>query len=255
MENKGIKLNVVSCNGMITGFKLSRSGDLEDLILGSQIHGFVIKMRMGSDKCIVSALINMYGKCGCSSQISQVFEEVDLVVKPCTVSSKIQLVTVVAKAYAFRKKASKDLRIEMDSSAFANASSRWPVLLQDACKLLDAMSEPDMVSWSALFSGYTQLGHESEAKEIAMRDDECSTSEEDFDMSFCIGDDEVRFCCEEMKTACDAYLASLVCDMERAMLRIEYGLDETAHLLVAACLQIFMRELPSSVPNPNVTRL
>ncbi|KAI8557105.1 hypothetical protein RHMOL_Rhmol05G0309200 [Rhododendron molle] len=166
-------------------------------------------------------------------------------------------------------------------------------------------------------------GEDTDA-EISMGDDECSTSEEDFDMSFCIGDDEVRciryniaslsrpfkqmlygsfsesrrekinfsqngisvkgmraaeifsreksvdsfepdvvlellslanrFCCEEMKTACDAYLASLVCDMERAMLLIEYGLDETAHLLVAACLQVFMRELPSSVRKPNVTR-
>ena len=32
-----------------------------------------------------------------------------------------------AKAYALRKKASKDLCMEMDSSALANASSRWPV--------------------------------------------------------------------------------------------------------------------------------
>ncbi|KAG5550640.1 hypothetical protein RHGRI_015553 [Rhododendron griersonianum] len=170
----------------------------------------------------------------------------------------------------------------------------------------------------------SQSRREDTDAEISMGDDECSTSEEDFDMSFCIGDDEVRciryniaslsrpfkqmlygsfsesrrekinfsqngisvkgmraaeifsreksvdsfepdvvlellslanrFCCEEMKTACDAYLASLVCDMERAMLLIEYGMDETAHLLVAACLQVFMRELPSSVRNPNVTR-
>ncbi|XP_057512838.1 ethylene-overproduction protein 1-like [Actinidia eriantha] len=63
-----------------------------------------------------------------------------------------------------------------------------------------------------------------------------------------------KFCCEEMKSACDAYLASLVCDMEKALLLIEYGLDETAHLLVAACLQVFLRELPSSMHNPNVMR-
>ncbi|GFY82402.1 tetratricopeptide repeat (TPR)-containing protein [Actinidia rufa] len=127
--------------------------------------------------------------------------------------------------------------------------------------------------------------------DFSVGDDGCSTSEEDGDMSFCIGDDEVRciryniaslsrpfnamtrsvdsfdpdvvlellslankFCCEEMKSACDAYLASLVCDMERALLLIEYGLDETAHLLVAACLQVFLRELPSSMHNPNVMR-
>ncbi|KAL7265601.1 hypothetical protein ACSBR1_003392 [Camellia fascicularis] len=63
-----------------------------------------------------------------------------------------------------------------------------------------------------------------------------------------------KFCCDDMKSACDAYLASLVYDMERAMLLIDYGLDETAPLLVAACLQVFMRELPSSIHNPSVMR-
>ena len=155
-------------------------------------------------------------------------------------------------------------------------------------------------------------------------EEECSTSEEDGDLSFCIGDDEIRcirykmallsrpfgamlygefkesrrekinfsqngisadamraaeifsrtkrlswfnvhivlellslanrFCCEEMKHACDVHLASLVSDMEDAMLLIEYGLEETAYLLVAACLQVFLRELPSSIHNPNVMR-
>ncbi|KAL2500250.1 tetratricopeptide repeat (TPR)-containing protein [Forsythia ovata] len=64
-----------------------------------------------------------------------------------------------------------------------------------------------------------------------------------------------RFCCEEMKSTCDAHLASLVDDMDSAMLLIEYGLGETAYLLVAACLQVFLRELPNSMHNPNVMRL
>ncbi|KAL7169575.1 hypothetical protein ACSBR2_034582 [Camellia fascicularis] len=63
-----------------------------------------------------------------------------------------------------------------------------------------------------------------------------------------------KFCCEEMKSACDVYLASLVYDVERAMLLIVYGLDETAHLLVAACLQVFLRALPSSLHNSDVMR-
>ncbi|KAI8015936.1 Ethylene-overproduction protein 1 [Camellia lanceoleosa] len=50
-----------------------------------------------------------------------------------------------------------------------------------------------------------------------------------------------KFCSGDMKSACDAYLASLVYDMERAMLLIDSGLDETAPLLVAACLQVFMK--------------
>ena len=160
--------------------------------------------------------------------------------------------------------------------------------------------------------------------EGSVEDEECSTSEEDGDMSFCIGEEEVRcvryniaglsrpfkamlygsfvesrrerinfshngisaegmraaeifsrtkkvdsfdpkivlellslankFCCEEMKSACDVHLASLVGDIESAMLFIEYGLEETAYLLVAACLQVFLRELPNSLNNPNVVK-
>ncbi|KAJ9185411.1 hypothetical protein P3X46_005049 [Hevea brasiliensis] len=161
--------------------------------------------------------------------------------------------------------------------------------------------------------------------DISIGDNECSTSDEDGDMSFCIGDDEIRcvryniaslsrpfkallyggfsesrrekinfskngisakgmraveifsrtkrlgsfelpivlellslanrFCCEELKSACDAHLASLVSEMEEAMVLIEFGLEETAYLLVAACLQVFLRELPNSMYNSDVMRL
>ncbi|OWM81684.1 hypothetical protein CDL15_Pgr007722 [Punica granatum] len=162
-------------------------------------------------------------------------------------------------------------------------------------------------------------------EDILMEDAECSTSDDDSDMSFCIGDDEVRcirykmaslsgpfktmlygdfresrrekinfshngvsvdamkaaeiysrtrrltsfdpplvlellsfankFCCEEMKCACDSYLASLVDNLDNALILVEYGLEETGYLLVAACLQVVLRELPSSTQNPNVMRL
>ncbi|CAH8388604.1 unnamed protein product [Eruca vesicaria subsp. sativa] len=156
---------------------------------------------------------------------------------------------------------------------------------------------------------------------------ECSTSEEalDYDMSFCIGDEEVRcvrykiaslsrpfkamlyggfremklgtisftqngisvegmraaeifsrtkrldgfspnvvlellklanrFCCDELKSSCDTHLAHLVNSLDEAMLLIEYGLEEAAYLLVAACLQVFLRELPSSMHDPNVIKI
>ncbi|KAG5253419.1 ethylene-overproduction protein [Salix suchowensis] len=64
-----------------------------------------------------------------------------------------------------------------------------------------------------------------------------------------------RFFCEELKSACDAHLASLVCDLEEAMMLIEYGLEEDAYLLVAACLQVILRELPFSMHNPYVMKL
>ncbi|KAM2127067.1 hypothetical protein ACFX1R_007013 [Malus domestica] len=63
-----------------------------------------------------------------------------------------------------------------------------------------------------------------------------------------------RFCCEEMKSACDAYLASLVDNVDDALVLIEYGLEEMAYLLVAACLQVLLRELPSSLHNPKAMK-
>ncbi|CAO2820144.1 unnamed protein product [Amaranthus hypochondriacus] len=155
-------------------------------------------------------------------------------------------------------------------------------------------------------------------------DEECSTSEDDFDMSFVVGEDEVRcirdniaslsrpfktllygtfveskrekinftqngisiqviralefysrrkkvnsldpqivlellslankFCCDELKSDCDAYLSSLVTDKERALMLMEYGLEETASLLVAACLQVFLRDLPGSLHDQKVMK-
>ncbi|KAE8697861.1 Ethylene-overproduction protein 1 [Hibiscus syriacus] len=63
-----------------------------------------------------------------------------------------------------------------------------------------------------------------------------------------------KFCCDNLKSDCDSYLASLVNDMEGALLLIEYGLEENAYLLVAACLQVFLRELPNSMHSPNVMK-
>ncbi|KAM7463934.1 hypothetical protein LguiA_032055 [Lonicera macranthoides] len=188
---------------------------------------------------------------------------------------------------------------------------------------------------AALVSGYNpesasdpcmcpRAPREEEDDEPCMEVEECSTSEEDGDMSFIIGKEEVRcsrfniaslsrpfkamlygsfieskrekinfskngvsaeamraaeifsrtksvdsfepevvldllslankFCCDELKSACDAYLASFVSEIERATLLIEYGLEETAYLLVAACLQVYLRELTSSMRNQNVTK-
>lgn len=64
-----------------------------------------------------------------------------------------------------------------------------------------------------------------------------------------------RFCCEEMKSACDAYLALQVGNIEDVLTLMDYGLEETAHLLVASCLQVLLRELPRSLHIPQVMKL
>lgn len=56
-----------------------------------------------------------------------------------------------------------------------------------------------------------------------------------------------RFCCEKLKVACDEGLAALVQNTQDVLTFIDYGLEESARALVAACLQVFLRELPSSL--------
>ncbi|KAK8697977.1 hypothetical protein V6N13_114109 [Hibiscus sabdariffa] len=64
-----------------------------------------------------------------------------------------------------------------------------------------------------------------------------------------------RFCCDEMKSACDIHLATIVSCIEDALVLIEYGLEERAYVLVASCLQVLLRELPSSLYSPEVMRI
>lgn len=107
MRDTGVEPNLISWNGMIAGFNHSGSyteavfmfqkmhlegfqpdgcsissvlpavGDLEDSDMGIQIHAYVIKQGLGSDKCVGSALIDMYGKCACRLEMSQVFSEME----------------------------------------------------------------------------------------------------------------------------------------------------------------------------------
>ncbi|XP_057442234.1 ethylene-overproduction protein 1-like [Lotus japonicus] len=64
-----------------------------------------------------------------------------------------------------------------------------------------------------------------------------------------------RFCCEEMKSACEAHLASTVVNVDDALALVEYGLEEKAPLLVASCLQVLLRELPNSLYNSKVIKI
>ncbi|XP_042063093.1 pentatricopeptide repeat-containing protein At1g20230-like [Salvia splendens] len=109
VQNLGFEPNIVSWNGMIAGFNqsgcflqavsmfqqmhyhgvtpdgtgissvLPAVGDLGYLNAGRQVHGLVIKTGFGVDKCIVSALIDMYSKCGCPQEMLQAFEDTDQV--------------------------------------------------------------------------------------------------------------------------------------------------------------------------------
>ncbi|XP_066388948.1 ethylene-overproduction protein 1-like [Miscanthus floridulus] len=64
-----------------------------------------------------------------------------------------------------------------------------------------------------------------------------------------------KFCCEGLKAACDNQLAAMVRGLDNARSLIDIGLEEASHLLVASCLQAFLRELPKSLTYPDIARL
>ncbi|GAA0175495.1 hypothetical protein LIER_41924 [Lithospermum erythrorhizon] len=107
MRESGVEPNVVSWNGMIAGFNQSGqfleavlmfkdmhlSGLIADgigissvlpsighfvgLSMGAQVHGYVVKIGLLTDKCVHSAFIDMYGKCHCCKEMLTIFEDLD----------------------------------------------------------------------------------------------------------------------------------------------------------------------------------
>ncbi|KAG6499995.1 pentatricopeptide repeat-containing protein At1g20230-like [Zingiber officinale] len=71
MHSEGFELDEVSVSST-----LSAASDVEDLTMGCQIHGYVIKTRLETKSSVVSALLDMYGKCGCADEMIRVFDTV-----------------------------------------------------------------------------------------------------------------------------------------------------------------------------------
>ncbi|KAF8719969.1 hypothetical protein HU200_024738 [Digitaria exilis] len=104
----GVEPNVITWNGLVSGFNrsgrardavvalarmhgegllrpdatgvscaLSATGDLgtEAIAVGEQLHGYAMKAGCRVDACVVTALIDMYGKCGRADEIVRVFDE------------------------------------------------------------------------------------------------------------------------------------------------------------------------------------
>lgn len=64
-----------------------------------------------------------------------------------------------------------------------------------------------------------------------------------------------RFCCEQLKDACDGSLSSFIHTEQDAIAFMEYGLEEGSQVLVASCLQVILRELPYSLHHEQVAKL
>ncbi|XP_071935710.1 ethylene-overproduction protein 1-like isoform X2 [Coffea arabica] len=75
----------------------------------------------------------------------------------------------------------------------------------------------------------------NESSEVGIStEEELTISEEDGNVCFCIGDEEVY------------------CSRDEALVLIDYALEERANILVASCLQVLLRELPGYLYNSKV---
>ncbi|KAF0926169.1 hypothetical protein E2562_022007 [Oryza meyeriana var. granulata] len=105
MQSAGVEPNVITWNGLVSGLNrsgrardavlalarmhvegflpdatgvscaLSAVGDVGDVSVGEQLHGYAVKIGCRLDACVATALIDMYGKCGRADEIVRVFDE------------------------------------------------------------------------------------------------------------------------------------------------------------------------------------
>ena len=168
MKSEGVEPNLVSWNGMVAGFSnagwhveavelfrmmlcegfwpdgstvscvLPALGQLEDVVAGVQVHGYVIKQGLGLDRFVVSALLDMYGKCGCAPEMLRVFDEVDQ--------------REVGSLNAFLTGLSRNGLVDTALEVFR--------------KLKDEGVELNVVTWTSMISSCAQNGKDMEALEL-----------------------------------------------------------------------------------------
>ncbi|GLT34402.1 hypothetical protein SLA2020_089200 [Shorea laevis] len=107
MKDFGVEPNIITWNGVISGFNHSRDyneavimfqrmhsegyhpddttfssvlsavGDLKELKIGIQVHCCLIKQGLGQERYVRSALVDMYGKCACTLELTRAFDEIN----------------------------------------------------------------------------------------------------------------------------------------------------------------------------------
>ncbi|MCL7040563.1 hypothetical protein MKW94_001425 [Papaver nudicaule] len=168
MRDSGVEPNLITWNGLIAGFNynglasesvallhkmhlegfkpdgtsvssvLPMIGKLEDLKVGIQVHSYVIKEGLGLDKWVVTALIDMYGKCGCASEMLQVFKEM----------AQMDVGSCNALVCGLSRNGRVDDALEMFRQ-FKNQGLQL-----------------DVVSWTSMIASCTQNGKDVEALEL-----------------------------------------------------------------------------------------
>ncbi|XP_057948703.1 pentatricopeptide repeat-containing protein At2g02750 [Malania oleifera] len=115
---------------------LSACSNLLYIRFGQQVHGIIVKINMGFDAMVGTALVDMYSKCGSWQWAYQVFKELNgcrnLITWNCMIAGM------------------------MLNSQSENAASLFEQLESEGLK-------PDSATWNSMISGFSQLGKGAEA--------------------------------------------------------------------------------------------
>lgn len=127
MQREGI-----SPNQFVIPSILKACGHLSDRQTGEKIHGLILKNSFGSDAFVISALIDMYSKCGRVEKARKVFDSM--------VEKDLVALNAMVSGYAH------------------HGLTREAMELVEKVRLLGV--KPNVVTWNTLIAGFSQAGDE-----------------------------------------------------------------------------------------------
>ncbi|KAL4558204.1 hypothetical protein LXL04_036402 [Taraxacum kok-saghyz] len=157
-------------NKFIVPSVLKACGHLSDRQTGEKLHAVIVKQEFKSDPFVISALIDMYSKCGKTNKARNVFDlmvKFDLVAMNTMVAGYVQHGLINEALILFT---------QTQSLGFVPNLVTWNTLIagfsqanddSNVAKLFQLMLEsgipPDVVSWTSVISGFVQNLRNQEA--------------------------------------------------------------------------------------------
>ncbi|EXC24858.1 hypothetical protein L484_013224 [Morus notabilis] len=192
------------CDKFTVSSVLAAAAAIPSLRVGKEIHGYVMRTGLDSDEVVLSALLDMYGKCGNIDEARRVFDKMverDVVtwtamIDRCFRSGRskdgfslfMELMSSGTRPNGFTfsgvlnacaDHAAGDLgkqvhgymtRIGFDPLSFAASALVHMYAkcgnIENAKRVFKGMPKPDLVSWTSLIVGYAQHGQPNEALQM-----------------------------------------------------------------------------------------
>ncbi|KAF8410581.1 hypothetical protein HHK36_003113 [Tetracentron sinense] len=191
----------MKCNKFTVSSALAASAAVPCLQLGKEIHGYIMRTGLDSDAVVWSALSDMYGKCGSIEEARHIFDKMlgrDVVSWTTMIGRYFEMgrreeglglfsdmlrseirpndFTLAGVLNACSNQAAEDLgkqvhgymtRIGFDPFSFAASTVVHMYSkcgnIESAKRFFKGISQPDLVSWTSMISGYAQNGQPEEA--------------------------------------------------------------------------------------------